>query len=94
MKSINLFFSALFIALSASPAFSSELDSELKKTAQKLFQTAVDRNLTASTLAVFPFQADEKLSRKRVNFAVSEMLTTNLIKGGTFTVIERSQLRR
>ena len=92
MKSINLFFSALFIALSASPAFSSELDSELKKTAQKLFQTAVDRNLTASTLAVFPFQADEKLSRKRVNFAVSEMLTTNLIKGGAFTVIERSQL--
>ncbi|MDD2805626.1 MAG: CsgG/HfaB family protein [Elusimicrobiales bacterium] len=75
-----------------SPLRASVLDSKLEKTALKLTEAAEGRNITSATLAVFPFQADEKLSKKKVNFAVSEILTKDLLKLGKFTIIERAQI--
>lgn len=92
MKPQNILLALLSSAFFAQPVFSNELDSALRKTAQKLSRTAIEKNLSASTLAVFPFQADEKLSKKRVNFAVSEMLTRNLLLNGAFKLAERAQL--
>ena len=60
--------------------------------ARKLTAAAGTREISTVTLAVLPFQADEKLSKKRVNFAVSEILTKDFLKLGKFTVIERAQL--
>lgn len=69
-----------------------ELGSKLEATAKKLTAAASAQGRGTATLAVFPFQADEKLSKKKVNFAVSEILTKNFLKLGKFTIIERAQL--
>ena len=92
MKPQNILFALLSSVFFAMPVFSTELDSALSRTAQKLSRMAIEKGLSASTLAVFPFQADEKLSKKRVNLAVSEMLTRNLLLSGTFKLTERDQL--
>ena len=76
----------------AATLFATELDYKLETTAKKLTEAAETRKMTGATLAVFPLQADEKLSKKKVNFAVSEILTKNFLKSGKFTVIERAQL--
>ncbi|MDO8804415.1 MAG: CsgG/HfaB family protein [Elusimicrobiota bacterium] len=69
-----------------------ELDSKLEKTAQKFALAAVAQRLEGSTLAVFPFQADDKLSKKKVNVAVSEILTNSLLRQSAFKLIERARL--
>ena len=74
------------------PLEAAELNSKLETTAQKLTEAAAAREVTPATLAILPFQADVKLSKKRVNFAVSEILTKKLLKLGKFTIIERAQL--
>lgn len=79
-------------ALFAGGAGARELDSKLEKAAQKISEAAAARDLAGATLAVFPFQADDRLSKKRVNFAVSEILTRYLLKQGAFKVMERYQL--
>lgn len=83
----------LFLAvIQAKPAPAKELNSKLEITALKLTEAAETRRITAATLAVLPFQANEELSRKKVNFAVSEILTKSFLKLGKFTVMERAQL--
>lgn len=84
--------SLLFLSLITAPLCAKELDSKIEKTARKLSVTAATQNLSTSTLAVFPFQADDKLSKKKVNVAVSEMLATSLLKFGTFKLTERARL--
>lgn len=69
-----------------------ELDSKMEKTAQKLAAAAASQKLVGTTLSVFPFQADEKLSKKKVNVAVSEILTSSLLKQGSFKLTERVRL--
>lgn len=74
------------------PIKAAELNSKLEAVAQELTKAAAAKNITAATLAIFPFQADATLSKKRVNFAVSEILTKDILKLGKFTIIERAQL--
>lgn len=91
-KHLRLVLFLLLAVVSAWPVSAKELDSKLEATARKLTEAAAARKMSTPTLAVFPFQADEKLSKKKVNFAVSEILTKNFLKLGKFTVIERAQL--
>lgn len=85
---------ALVMLFAAFVPFSNaaELDSKLEKTAKKMSSEAASLKLESATLAVFPFQADEKLTKSKANFAVSEILTKHLFKHGTFKFIERAQL--
>ncbi len=89
LKAVLVFLCA---ASCAGGASANELDFKLEKTARKIAEAAVARDLSTSTLAVFPFQADERLSKERVNFAIGEILTKELLKQGTFRFTERSQL--
>lgn len=91
-KYLRLVSFLLLAAVFVQPVSAKELDSKLESTARKLTEAAAARKITAGTLAVFPFQADEKLSKKKVNFAVSEMLTANFLKQRKFKVMERAQL--
>lgn len=69
-----------------------ELASKMEGSAKGLVKEAEGKNLSGVTLAVFPFQTDETLAKKRVNFAVSELYLEQLNKTGTFKPVERMQL--
>lgn len=45
-----------------------------------------------ATLAVFQFNCDAQLEKRRVGFAVSELMSHRLVADGTFTVVERGEI--
>lgn len=91
-KLINLISIFLFIFCSNITVSANELNPKIEKIALKLGESAEGKGLKGSSLTVFPLQADEKLSKKRVNFAAGEILTHYLVKGGVFKIVERTQL--
>ncbi|KAF0124889.1 MAG: hypothetical protein FD189_2154 [Elusimicrobia bacterium] len=80
------------LALFAAGASASELGRKFDQTASAFVQAGKARGLEGATLAVFPFQADEKLSKKRVDFAVGELLASQLLAKGFYKLTERAQL--
>ncbi|HBA59561.1 MAG TPA: hypothetical protein DCZ92_01810, partial [Elusimicrobia bacterium] len=89
-KSILIAATCVFFAASITSA--ETLNSQVQKIAERFTSSAASVGLATATIAVFPFEADERLSQKRVNFAVSELLTTNLLRKKSLQVIERAQL--
>ena len=84
---------ALLCFFSGTPAFSaSTLNGQMEKIARKFSGASAAMGLSTATVAVFPFEADERLSRKKVNFAVSELLTHHILKLKTLQITERAQL--
>lgn len=79
-------------AVFAAAASASELGKKFDQTAAAFVQAGKARSLEGATLAVFPFQADEKLSKKRVDFAVGELLANQLLSKGFYKLTERTQL--
>lgn len=62
----------------------SEVAPKMKKMAkqfEKVYKMHPDIGIPA-TMVVFPFRCDKKLTKKRVNFAVGEILTHYLIGTG------------
>ena len=47
-----------------------------------------------SIIAIFPFNTDERLSKQRVGFAISEMMSHKFISSDIFIVAERTELGR
>ena len=45
-----------------------------------------------ATLAVFQFNCDAQLEKRRVGFAVSELMSHRFVADGTFTVVERGEI--
>ena len=89
------FFAALAAALlPVSAAQASQLDAQLGKIDRQFVQDAAARlpDLNPVTVAVFPFQAEEALARRKVDVAVGELLTQKLIRESKFRLLERSQL--
>jgi len=86
------FLSAVCFLCAAAESSAETLASQFEATAQKLTRSAAGIELSTATLAVFPFEADERLSRKRVNFAVSELLSHYILKQRSLQLIERAQL--
>jgi len=86
-------FSAVF-ALAQLPAQAAGLDAQLEATAKQFSSDASTRfpDIQPVNIAVFPFQADEKLSKKKVNLAVSELLSQKLIRKSKFRLLERASL--
>ncbi|MBN1384197.1 MAG: hypothetical protein JW983_04855 [Elusimicrobia bacterium] len=88
--------SILHLGLIELTAKSGNLSAVLKKMANKFSESykSVPDAVVPGVLAVFPFQADEKLTKRKVDFAVGEMFTLKLIETGTFKVVERVELQR
>lgn len=88
------FFLLLFCFLLTSDGIGSDLDSAMDKVVNEMVQSVQQRDVSEETvtLALFPFQSNESLSRKKVNVAVSELLTQKLYKESYFSLVERNQL--
>jgi len=86
------FFCIACILCTATESSAETLSTQFERTAQRLSMSAAAIGLSTATLAVFPFEADERLSRKRVNFAVSELISHYILKQKSLQLIERAQL--
>jgi len=89
---IKLIAAACLLAAASSTASAADLANKFAKTAGIFAEAGRARQLEGAALAVFPFQADEKLSKKRVDFAVGELLANQLLKQGFYKITERAQL--
>lgn len=95
MRTVRAFFAALaFAAMSVPAAGASQLDTQLEKIDRQFVQDASAKlpDLNPVTVAVFPFQAEDALARRKVDVAVGELLTQKLIREAKFRLLERSQL--
>jgi len=92
-KSVSIIF-LIFCFLLPSRVVGSDLDSTMDKIVKKMVQSVQQSNLNLDTVSValFPFQSTESLSRKKVNLAMSELLTQKLLKESFFILVERNQL--
>lgn len=91
----KIIFAALACAvLPLSPARAASLDAQLGKISQQFARDAAARlpDLNPVTAAVFPFQAEEALARRKVDVAVGELLTQKLMREPKFRLLERTQL--
>ncbi len=95
-KNIFLMTAALAAALPFCPvpASASELSGQLEKIDKQFVKDASVkyRGTARATLAVLPFQAEEKLAAKRVDMAVTELLTQKLMREASFNIVERENL--
>jgi len=86
----------LFISMLLLPSagLAGQLDSKFDSIAAQFARDAGARSidLAASPAAVFPYGCDEKLAKKRVDVAVGELFTARLLRGGSFKLLERSQI--
>lgn len=80
------------LLLAAGSAMAGVLESRLDSIVKQFARDAQVRGHAPATTAVFPYSCDEKLSKKRVDLAVSELLTARMLRDGTFTLVERAQL--
>jgi len=88
-------FTAVACAVLYTPAAqASQLDSQLEKMDRQFVQDATAKlpDVTPVTVAVFPFQSEDALSRRKVDVAVGELLTQKLIRESKFKLLERNQL--
>lgn len=95
MRIVKIFAAALVCAaLSARAAGASQLDAQLDKIARQFAQDAAAKlpDLNPVTAAVFPFQAEDALAKRKVDVAVGELLTQKLIRESRFRLLERNQL--
>jgi len=83
---------ALYFFYATAFASAATLNSQIEQIARKFTASAGAIGLASATVAIFPFEADERLSKKKVNFAVSELLTKNILAQRALHVTERAQL--
>ena len=95
MKVHKILLAALALAALAAPAVrAASLDSQLGKISEQFARDAAAKlpELNPVTAAVFPFQAEESLARRKVDVAVGELLTQKLLRESKFRLVERAQL--
>lgn len=97
MKQISLVFcSLLFSQTALSFAGPSEISTALERMAVKL-SDSYNKGAgpgTKAKIAVFKFSSDRNLEKKRVGFAVSELLTHHLVGKAEFAVVERLEMAK
>jgi len=81
------------LAFSALPLRAGELDPKMDSIIKQFARDAAAKGIIPGmTAAVFPYNCDEKLAKKRVEIAIVELLTSRLLSAGTFRLVERAQL--
>ncbi|MDD2805905.1 MAG: CsgG/HfaB family protein [Elusimicrobiales bacterium] len=91
----KMLFTALACALGSVPAASAaSLDAQLGKISKQFAQDAAAKlpDQNPATAAVFPFQAEEALAKRKVDVAISELLMQKLMREPKFRIVERTQL--
>jgi len=83
----------LFFSLST-PVMGADLDRAMNKVVKEMVRVVQQQEMTGKTVtvALFPFQSDKALTRKKVNVAVSEILTQKLLQEKIFKLVERNRL--
>jgi TolB-like protein len=73
-----------------------ELDTKMEKMVRRMVKTINEKHpgMDNVTMAVFPFNADENLTKKKVDFAVTEILTQQFLKNSKLRLVERTQLAK
>ncbi|MEK7747389.1 MAG: FlgO family outer membrane protein, partial [Elusimicrobiota bacterium] len=90
----------LAVALSPGSAAAEETSSLLSKKIQRAADTLIQEYRTKNPgkakqpLAVFPLNAPGDLGKKRVGYAVSELLIPHFVKSAEFLVVERAALEK
>ena len=86
----------LWSIVPVSPVLAGELDSKMEKMVKRMVKAVHEKSpkLDNATLAVFPFSADENLTKKKVDFAVTELMTQQLFQNSKFKLVERTQLEK
>ena len=89
MKKNNVFpripgLCALFFLLIWNRTAISQVDVKMRSIVKQLRSSAIKNNIDVGhmTLAVFPFQTDAALMKKRVHIACGELLTLNILEDG------------
>ena len=101
MKKNNVFpripgLCALFFLLIWNRIAISQVDVKMRSIVKQLRSSAIKNNIDVGhmTLAVFPFQTDAALMKKRVHIACGELLTLNILEDGFFRIVERTELQK
>ena len=86
----------LWSIIPVSPVLAGELDSKMEKMVKQMVKTMHEKSpgLDNATMAVLPFNTDEKLAKKKVDVAVGELMTQQLLKNSKFKLVERTQLEK
>jgi len=96
-RTARLALGLLVLGLPGSSAFGGEISTRIEKVATTLSEgfRAHRPGVTGQTLAVFTFQAPSELEKRRVGFAISEMLVNQFVaQGPLFKVVERTELKK
>lgn len=74
----------------------SVVSKKIETLTQNLIKSAQSRfdYKSPPVLAVMPLNANKSLTQKRIGFAFSELITHNVVKGGEYNVVERTQLNQ
>jgi TolB-like protein len=91
--SVVMIFNALLLIPYANAG---ELDIKMGRMVKRMVKTINEKyhGMDNSTMAVFPFNADENLTKKKVDFAVTEILTQQFLKNSKLRLVERTQLEK
>lgn len=83
---MKIFLKLLLIILSISPAFADTTNSKLSDISARLITsyTATAKTPGKTVIAIFPLNADEKLTKRKTGFAVSEILSRKFIASEKF----------
>lgn len=85
LLAVIMIFSDNIYAGSASEKLSALADSLIKGYAAKA-------GVVKTSLAIFPLNCDEKLEKRRVGFAASEVMSHRFVANVAFTVVERGEI--
>lgn len=81
-----------FICFSGN-AVAGQASSKLSSLSDSLIKSFLAKSGGAkASLAIFQFNCEEKLGKRRIGFAVSELMSHRFVADGTFTVVERGEI--
>jgi TolB-like protein len=85
----------LILTLFVSNAFAGDnVSVEMEKVAKQFSDIRPTRFESQPTLAVLPFQAEEKLAKRGIGLAIAEMLTSHIFHMKNYKIVERAELKK
>lgn len=89
---MKIFSKLALICFCASPAFADATAGKLNDLSARLISSFTAKTAGKTVIAIFPLNTDEKLAKRKVGFAVSEILSRKFFAGEKFTVVERGDI--
>ena len=76
---MNVFLKLFLVFLCASPAFADVTRNKLNDLSERLITSFTAKTPGKTAIAIFPLNADEKLTKRKAGFAVSEIISRKFI---------------